>query len=296
MKNTENSARFKMIGAMVIFGTIGIFRKYIPLSSGVVAMVRGFVGVLFLLLVLAVRRERLSWSAIRKNLALLLISGALIGFNWILLFEAYNYTSVATATLCYYMSPVFVTLVSPLVLREKLTGRKLLLVMVALYGMVLVSDVLRVGVSDIGELRGILLGLGAAALYASVILLNKKLRDISAYDRTVLQLGSAFVVLLPYVLAVEDVTAVLTVGPLAIALLAVVGVLHTGVAYAMYFSAMRDLPAQTVAIFSYADPILAVVLSAVILGEPMGIGVAVGGLLILGAALLGELGERKKDE
>ena len=296
MKNTENSARFKMIGAMVIFGTIGIFRKYIPLSSGVVAMVRGFVGVLFLLLVLAVRRERLSWSAIRKNLALLLISGALIGFNWILLFEAYNYTSVATATLCYYMSPVFVTLVSPLVLREKLTGRKLLLVMVALCGMVLVSDVLRVGVSDIGELRGILLGLGAAALYASVILLNKKLQDISAYDRTVLQLGSAFVVLLPYVLAVEDVTAVLTVGPLAIALLAVVGVLHTGVAYAMYFSAMRDLPAQTVAIFSYADPILAVVLSAVILGEPMGIGVAVGGLLILGAALLGELGERKKDE
>ncbi len=296
MKNTENSARFKMIGAMVIFGTIGIFRKYIPLSSGVVAMVRGFVGVLFLLLVLAVRRERLSWSAIRKNLALLLISGALIGFNWILLFEAYNYTSVATATLCYYMSPVFVTLVSPLVLREKLTGRKLLLAMVALCGMVLVSDVLRVGVSDIGELRGILLGLGAAALYASVILLNKKLQDISAYDRTVLQLGSAFVVLLPYVLAAEDVTAVLTVGPLAIALLAVVGVLHTGVAYAMYFSAMRDLPAQTVAIFSYADPLLAVVLSAVILGEPMGIGVAVGGLLILGAALLGELGERKKDE
>lgn len=296
MKNTENSARFKMIGAMVIFGTIGVFRKYIPLSSGVVAMVRGFVGVLFLLLVLAVRRERLSWSAIRKNLALLLISGALIGFNWILLFEAYNYTSVATATLCYYMSPVFVTLVSPLVLREKLTGRKLLLAMVALCGMVLVSDVLRVGVSDIGELRGILLGLGAAALYASVILLNKKLQDISAYDRTVLQLGSAFVVLLPYVLAAEDVTAVLTVGPLAIALLAVVGVLHTGVAYAMYFSAMRDLPAQTVAIFSYADPLLAVVLSAVILGEPMGIGVAVGGLLILGAALLGELGERKKDE
>ena len=80
MKNTENSARFKMIGAMVIFGTIGIFRKYIPLTSGEVAMVRGFVGVLFLLLVLAVRRERLSWSAIRKNLVLLLISGAaLIG-------------------------------------------------------------------------------------------------------------------------------------------------------------------------------------------------------------------------
>lgn len=295
MKHKENSARLKIIGAMVLFGTIGIFRKYIPLSSGMIAMVRGLVGVLFLLLVLAIKRERLSWSAIRKNAARLLISGGLIGFNWILLFEAYNYTSVATATLCYYMAPIFVTLAAPLVLRERLTLRMLLLALVALCGMVLVSDILSVGVTDLGELRGILLGLGAAALYATVILLNKKLRDISAYDRTVVQLGAAFVVLVPYVLAAEDVSAMLTVDPLSIALLLVVGILHTGVAYAMYFGAMRDLPAQTVAIFSYVDPILAVLLSAVILGEPMGIGVAVGGIMILGAAFVGEIWQEKKD-
>lgn len=293
MKSAENAARLKIIGAMIIFGTIGIFRKYIPMSSGLIAMVRGFVGVLFLLLVLAVRRERLSFVAIRKNLRLLLLSGGLIGFNWILLFEAYNHTSVATATLCYYMAPIFVTLAAPIVLRERLTGRKLILSFVALVGMVLVSDILNVGVSDLGELRGIVLGLGAAALYAAVILLNKKLRDISAYDRTVVQLTAAFVVLIPYVLLTEDVGA-LTLEPLPVILLLVVGILHTGVAYTLYFGAMRDLPAQTVAIFSYIDPVLAVLLSALVLGEPMGAGVAVGGVLILGAALAGELGGEKK--
>ena len=257
-------------------------------------MARGLVGVLFLLLVLAIRRKRLSWSAIRQNLWRLLVSGGLIGFNWILLFEAYNYTSVATATLCYYMAPIFVTLAAPIVLRERLTVRKLILPFVALFGMVLVSDILNVGVSDLGELRGIVLGLGAAALYASVILLNKKLCGISAYDRTVMQLTAAFAVLVPYVLLVEDVTAT-AFEPLSVGLLLVVGVLHTGIAYALYFGAMRDLSAQTVAIFSYIDPVLAVLLSAFFLGEPMGAGVIAGGILILGAALAGEIRSGKKE-
>ncbi|MBQ3013852.1 MAG: EamA family transporter [Clostridia bacterium] len=293
MSSKENSAKIRLIGAMVIFGTIGIFRKYIPLPSGPVALVRVLVGVLFLLLVLAIKREKLSREAIRRNLLLLLVSGGLIGFNWILLFESYNYTSVATATLCYYMAPIFVTLAAPLVLGERLTVRKLVLALIALLGMVLVSDVLNVGVSDMGELRGILLGLSAAALYAAVILLNKKLRDISAYDRTVVQLAASFAVLLPYVLLTEDLSTVV-LSPMTIALLLTVGVLHTGVAYALYFGAMRDLSAQTVALFSYIDPILAVVLSELLLNETMGWGGVVGGVLILGATFVGELWGEKK--
>ncbi len=289
----ERAARWNLMGAMVIFGTIGIFRRYIPLSSGLVALVRGAVGVLFLLLMLCVRRRKLSGEGIKRNLWLLLISGGLIGFNWILLFEAYSYTSVATATLCYYMAPIFVTLAAPIVLRERLTTGKLLLSLVALVGMILVSDVLNVGISAAGELRGILLGLSAAALYATVILLNKKLVDVSAYDRTVMQLGSAAVVLFPYVLLTEEWSAVVLTWPTALLLLTV-GIVHTGVAYAMYFGAMRDLPAQTVAIFSYVDPILAVILSAAVLGEPMGIGAIVGGILILGTTFVGELAEGKK--
>lgn len=295
MKKQKNLARGQLIGAMVIFGTIGIFRRFIPLSSAMLAMVRGLVGVLFLLLIMAIIRKRPDGRAIRRNLALLLVSGALIGFNWILLFEAYNYTSVATGTLCYYMAPVFVVFASPFVLRERLTWRRLLLSLVALVGMVLVSDILRVGFSDISELKGVFLGLGAAVLYAMVILLNKKLKDISAYDRTVVQLATAFVVLVPYVFLTENVTAI-SPTPLSIVLLLVVGVIHTGLAYALYFGSMDKLPAQTVALYSYIDPILAVILSALFLKEPMSIGGVIGAILILGATMASELWGAGKNE
>ena len=288
MKNEQALARWKIIGAMVIFGTIGVFKEYIPFPSGMIAMARGLIGFLFLIVLLAVKRQPISWRAIRNNLLLLLASGVLMGFNWILLFEAFNYTSVATATLCYYMAPIFVTLAAPLVLKERLTVGKVILSLVAFVGMILVSDVIHIGVSNVGELKGILLGLLAALLYAAVVLLNKKLRDISAYDRTIVQLAAASVALVPYVLLAENISGTVFSVP-AVLLLLVVGILHTGVAYALYFGGMEHLPAQTVAIFSYIDPVLAVVLSAVVLQEGMSFLTLIGGGLILGATLIGEL-------
>lgn len=280
-----NTARLKIISAMVIFGTIGIFRKYIPLDSSLIALVRGGVGTLFLLLVVFLSRTRLNKPAIRRNFLLLAISGAAIGVNWILLFESYRYTSVATATLCYYMAPIFVMLLSPIILKQKLTRRKLLCVGVALIGMVLVSGVME---SSGGGFTGVLLGLGAAAFYASVILMNQFIRDIPAYDKTILQLGSASVVLLPYVLLTVDFAAQ-TVSPLSLIMLLLVGIIHTGIAYWLYFGGMKDLPAQTVALLSYLDPVVAILLSALLLGEPMTLMSGIGAMLVLGATAMSEL-------
>lgn len=288
----ENAAaRAKLIAAMVIFGTIGIFRRYIPLPSAVIAMTRGFVGGLFLILVMALSRKKPDKAAIKQNLTLLILSGAAMGFNWILLFEAYNYTSVATATLCYYMQPIFLILASVPVLGEKLTGRKLLCVGLALAGMVLVSGVIGAGFSGSGEMKGIALGLGAAVLYAAVILLNKRLKPIPAYDKTIVQLLSAAVVLLPYTLLNGDLAAS-EFAPLTVGMLAVVCVIHTGVAYALYFGSMGALSAQTLAVFSYVDPVVAVLLSALLLHEDMTVLSAVGAALILGSALLSELPQK----
>lgn len=293
MKNERLLAISEILGAMVIFGTIGVFRRHLPFSSGLIALARGLIGVLFLLCVLLVRGRHLSFAAIKKNLLILLISGALIGFNWILLFEAYRYTSVATATLCYYMAPVFVIIASPFFLKERMTVKKAIVAVTALVGMVLVSDILSTGIQEVSEIRGILLGLGAAVLYASVIILNKKLKDISSYDRTTVQLGASFIVLLPYVIITENVSDIKIAVP-TVLLLVLVGIVHTGIAYAMYFSSMEKLPAQTVAIFSYLDPILAVLLSAIILHEKMSVLGVIGAVLILGATLLGELPSTKK--
>lgn len=282
-----------MIASMVIFGTIGLFRRFIPLGSATLAMIRGAIGMISLLVILLLKRQRLSWPSIRKNAVWLLISGILLGANWILLFEAYNYTTVAVATLCYYMAPIFILIASPLLFGEKLTPRKLLCITLALVGMVFVSGVLHPA-EDAGDFRGVLLGLCAALLYAAIVILNKKLQGVSAYERTVSQLGVAAVTLLPYVLLTETVDrAALT--PVAILMVLVVGLVHTGLAYAMYFGSMGSLPAQTVALFSYIDPVVAILLSAFVLSEPMGLWEWIGVVLVLFAAIYSELDGKKAE-
>ena len=281
-----------LCSSMVIFGTIGLFRRFIPLPSSLLALLRGAIGSLFLLLVMLCRRKKFS-AAGKKNMLLLLLSGVAIGFNWILLFEAYNYTTVATATLCYYMAPVFVLLASPLVSGEKLTKRRLFCVVTALFGMVLVSGVLKTGFSGLSEQIGVAYGLGAAVLYASVILINKKMKPMPSLERTVCQLAAAALALGFYVpLKGEFSGFVWEPFPIIMALL--VCLLHTGVAYALYFGSVEQLPASVLALFSYIDPVAAVLLSALFLKEPLTVSAAIGAVLVLGAAVASDLPEKEK--
>lgn len=294
-QTSDRRALCSLVVSMVIFGTIGIFRRHIPLPSTMIAMMRGLIGMLFLLAAVRLGGKRISGGAIRRNAKMLALSGALLGFNWIALFEAYRYTSVATATLCYYMAPIFVMLLSPVLLGEALTGRKAACVITALGGMVLVSGVLDAGFAGGQEVTGVLLGLLAAALYAGVILTNKHIFDISAYDKTIVQLGVSAALLAPYTLLTGDMTAGgMTAGAAAMMLL--VGVVHTGVAYWLYFGSMGILRAQSVALLSYIDPVVAIVLSALLLGERMSVLSAVGAVLVLGAAVCSELPEKRRHD
>ena len=215
-----------------------------------------------------------------------------MGFNWILLFEAYRYTTVAVATLCYYLSPVIILLLSPVLLKEKLTALKAGCIALALGGMFLVSGVVQSGGTGFNA-TGILLGMGAAVLYAFIVLLSKQLTDISSYDTTIMELGISAVVMLLYNLVTVDFST-LTCPPVGLAALAVVAIFHTGVCYALYFGSIAVLPAQTSALFSYIDPVVAILLSALLLREPMDVLSAIGAVLILGSTLLGEVLESRK--
>lgn len=287
MKKTMSQYRRTLVASVCIFGTVGIFRRYIPLSSGMIAFVRGILGAAFLLVTGMLRKQKLDRFAIRKNLLPLLISGAAIGFNWILLFEAYNFTTVATATLCYYLAPIIVILAAPLVLKAKLTLKKVICAAVALIGMVFVSGVTQTGFSATSEWKGILYGVSAAVLYACVVLTNQKIKGISPEDRTVVQLSVASLSLLPYVLLTE-VLPLPVLAPVSLVLLLITGIVHTGFAYKMYLGSMEKLEAHTIALFSYIDPILAIFLSAVLLKEPLTLSTIVGAILILGAAYCSE--------
>lgn len=291
------SALLQMLISMAIFGTIGIFRTCIPLPSGFIAMIRGFVGAVFLLIVMFVRGRKPDLSGIRKNAGKLCLSGAFLGVNWILLFEAISQAGPSVATLCYYLAPIFIIIVSPFMLKERLTVKKIACVCVALLGMVFVSGILH-GEMGAVHFKGVALGLAAAVFYACVVLTNKKIIGISANDRTVMQLIASTLVLLPYVLIAEKGAFALFAASNAkvILMLALLGVVHTGLAYALYFGSLKSIKAQTAAILSYIDPMLTLVLSALLgIDEIDAFGV-IGAVLILGAAIASELPERKKGE
>ena len=276
------------IGSMLIFSTIGIFRRYCPMSSAFLAFARGILGGLFLLIFVRLSGRRAHEKLPRRTFLGLIVTGAMIGFNWMLLFEAYNHTTVAVATLCYYMQPTIVLLLSPLLFRERLTIKKGLCALVSIIGMVLVSSVVGDGSARGGDAAGILLGLGAAALYAAVVILNKKLPEGDAFERTTIQLLSAGTVMIPYLL-LTDGFAGISFTTSGVLLLLAIGILHTGIAYALYFGSMNGLSVQTIAIFSYIDPVSALLFSGLLLGEALSPLSLLGAVLIIGSALVSQL-------
>ena len=271
--------------SMLIFGTVALAVRNIGLPSSVIAMSRGIIGALFLFAAMAAAKKRPDMTAIRKNLIPLIASGISLGINWILLFEAYRYTSIAVATLCYYLEPVLLILSSPFVFREKLTAPKLICSAAALAGMVLVSGVFEKNGTASGDGKtGILFGIGAAIFYCCVVTFTKKTDGLDPFDCTLVQLIVSAVVLLPYnILSGAFSGASLSVPNLL--WLAVAGIVHTGIAYLLYFGAVCRLPAQTAAIFSYIDPASAILIS-VIIGESFSPLSAFGALLILGSTLI----------
>jgi RarD protein len=276
---------------MLIFGSIGLVSRNITLSSGQIALTRGVIGSIFLLLASKALKEKISWQKIKPNLPLLILSGAGIGFNWILMFEAYKFTSIANATLSYYFAPVFVVLLSPLLLKERITPVKVGCILVALGGMFLIVGV--GGGEGKNHVIGIGYGLAAAVLYAGVVILNKYLKGLSGLETTIIQISAATVILLPYILLTEKVSIFLIDSKSAVFLI-IMGLIHTGLAYLMYFTGIKMLRAQTVAVLSYTDPISAILMSALFLGEKLTLMQMIGGILILGATLFSEAYDRKQ--
>lgn len=275
-----------LIASMIIFGTLGLFTRNISVSSGELALYRAVLASGLIIIYLAVTRQKIDFKKIKKEIPLLLASGMAMGINWILLFQSYKYTTISVATLSYYFAPVIVTVVCPFLFREKLTSKQIICFVMSTAGLILI-----IGIGSIGQgssdLIGILFGLGAAVFYATVILLNKFIKNVTGIHRTLLQFFAAILILMPYV----ALTGGMHLGELngiGWGCLLTVGLVHTGITYCMYFSALKDLTGQEAAILSYIDPLTAVLVSTLILGESMTFQQVLGGILILGFTLWNE--------
>jgi len=286
----ENTARILMAAAMFIFGTLAPFVRNINVSSAELALYRAVLALVPVGLYLFITKQTLPLKQVKKELSLLLLSGGAMGINWILLFRAYRFTTVSVATLSYYFAPVLVMIASPLLFKEKLTAKQLICFGASTLGLVLITGVGGGGGQD---LLGILFGLGAAVFYAAVMLLNKFIKGVAGLHRTFIQFLAAIIVLVPYV-ALTDGFNLMSLDGVGWQSLIIVGLVHTGVTYCMYFSALKELPGQKAAILSYIDPLVAVLVSVVWLGEKMTSIQLLGGVLILGFTLWSELPGKKK--
>lgn len=283
----ESNSNLSFVSSMFIFGTIGLFVKQLPFPSAVISLFRGILGLIFLIAISIITKRKTNFKIVKTNLLKLLISGAFMGFNWILLFEAYNYTTIATATLCYYLAPIFVLLFSGLVTSEKLTAKKIICILLSLIGMILISNIFEVGFSNLSELKGVIFGTCAAILYSCVILINKTIKQISGTDRTMIQLFVSVIVLLPYCLLTKSLENI-HFSSSSIIIILIIGFFHTGFAYKLYFSSVAKLKASSIAIYSYIDPVVAVAVSAIVLGEKINIFTIIGAILILGSTFISE--------
>ena len=283
----KNTSRLQLILSMAIFGTLAPFVRNITVSSGELALYRAVLAALVIGAFLLVTRQKINLKAIGRELPLLLLSGMAMGINWILLFEAYKFTTVAISTLSYYFAPVIVTVVSPFLFREKLTKKQIFCFVMSTAGLALVIGITNLG-SGGNDLLGIAFGLGAACFYAMVILLNKFIKGVAGIHRTFLQFLSAIAILLPYVLLNGGMNLVGLDG-LGWCCLLVVGLIHTGITYCLYFSSLKELPGQEAAILSYIDPLVAIVIGVLVLGEPLSWQQLIGGSMILMFTLWNEL-------
>lgn len=280
------SARFMLIVSMAIFGTLAVFVRNIDLNSGELALYRAILAAVLILVYLLATGQKIDFKGIKKEVPLLLASGIAMGINWILLFQAYKYTTVSVATLSYYFAPVIVTVVCPFLFHEKLNKKQIICFAMSTVGLVMI-----IGINGFGQgssdLTGVLFGLGAAAFYAAVVLLNKFIKNVTGIHRTFLQFIAAIIILIPYVACTGGIHLGNLNGKGWISLL-IVGLVHTGITYCMYFSALKELPGQEAAILSYIDPLVAVLVSVLLLGESMTFMQVLGGIFILGFTLWNE--------
>ena len=281
-EGSMRKAYFMYVLSMLLFGTNGILVSHITLQSSQIVLMRTMIGGL-LLTALVLSRGGFDRDAIRADRMPLLLGGTALGLNWVALFEAYRLLNVSLATLIYYVGPILVLLLSPLLFREKLGGRKLMSVFLVAVGLVCIS-----GSIAFGGMRalGLLTAVVSALFYATLIILNKRITHLNGLHTAALELDIAFVVVLVYTLATVGLPRPVRSD---ILWLAAIGIINTGFAYLLYFSGLQKLPAQSVALISYVDPVSALVFSALFLRELMTPIQILGAFLIIGGAMFGEL-------
>lgn len=280
-------SKIQFILSMIIFGTIGLVVRKIDLSSSERALLSSLIGCLFLTVLFFMMKKKISWHLMKSNASILLFSSIALGGNWIFLYQSYDHTTIANATLGYYFAPVFVMILSPIILKEQLSLNKVVCIMVAIMGLVLIVGE-GLSASKTEDLFGLFYGLVAAAFYAALLLLNKFIKGMEKLELTIIQLGTTAILLMPYVFLTSGF-GMFNVSSASIPFIFILGIFNTGIGFWLFFSGMEKLKGQSIAMLSYVDPFVAILISALVLQEQMTMLQMLGGALLLASTFISEI-------
>ncbi len=277
------SDSLKYFISVFLYGTLGFFLAFIDVNSEFVVFCRGTLGCLFILVLLAIKKQKLDIEAIKKNFVYLVICGISLGLNEIFLFMGYKY-AVSLASLGNYTAPITIIIISAILYKDNLSLKQILCILASFVGVVLLSGVLTGTSSDI---RGLIFGLCGSIGFVTLVFMNKKLKDIGPYDKTIIQLLFSSLTTLPLIFI--NKSYLISYDIKTVSILLMLGIIHTGFAYSLYFDSINTLSPVKIAVIGYVEPVMSVLIGALFLNESMDIYAIIGAILILGSAIISEL-------
>jgi RarD protein len=236
--------------------------------------------------------RKVDLKAIKSNLRPLILSGFFLGLNWVFLFAAYVRISVAVASLLNYTAPIMVVIIAPFLYKERIRPIKAICIITAFIGVVLTSGIVSVGIGNV-DLIGITLPVLAALAFVGIVICNKSLKGIDSYNKAIVQLAASAVTVLPYVLYNNRGKSI-ELDLRSIILVLLLGAVHTGVAYCLYFESLGALSVQSIAILGYLEPVVSVLGSVFVLHQSMDLYGWIGAALIIFSSAASELIGSKK--
>ncbi len=276
--------RIKLVLVMILWGSLGVFTRSIPLSAFSLSFLRAFIALPVLFVVMKMKKaDKVKLSLLKPYL----ISGVLLGFGWLTLFYGFKHTSISSAVMIYNMCPVYVMIAAPLVLKEAISKLQIAVISVSFLGL---SLIVGQNVLEGYGYMGMVLSAVSGMLYATIVLINRSIKfRVDNQTATFVQIFIAMIVLLPFVLIDGNILTVVKLDAIAIIYTILLGVLHTGVAYTLFFSLSAHMKSVEIVSYSYLEPLFGILFSVIFVGEALTFPQMIGGLLILGSTYIGEM-------
>lgn len=281
--------RVKLALVMIAWGSLGVFTRSIPLSALSLAFLRAFIALPVLFVAMKMKKaEKVNWALLKPYI----ISGVLLGFGWLTLFYGYKHTSISSAVIIYNMCPVYVLIAAPLILKETISKIQIAMILISFLGLFLIVGQ---NLSEGYGYMGLALSAFSGMLYATIVLINRSIKiRVDNQTATFVQILTSTVVLLPFVLIEGNIVTVVRLDAMAVMSTILLGVLHTGVAYTIFFSLYAHMKSVEIVSYSYLEPLFGILFSVIFIGEALTFPQIVGGVLILGSTFVGEMLKGKK--